>query len=91
MEKEIVNANDFINYSMDGLNDMLDNSPPKFTWSEVMVLMKTFAKYHTELALKAAADKVSMTEASYHNDDGSANLIIDKQSILNAYPKDLIK
>jgi len=48
-------------------------------------LMQDFAKYHVELALKAASEDVELeTYGSFGNS-------VNKDSILNAYSIDLIK
>lgn len=58
---------------------------------------KLMAKFYVEAALKAAAEKAIMDEVWNNNDWDSENpigyteYVIDKKSILNAYPKENIK
>jgi hypothetical protein len=63
------------------------------TWSEdnesIIEVLKEFAKHHVTEALKAASEKAEITW------DGLPTIgefqIIDKESILNAYPLENIK
>lgn len=48
--------------------------------SPMMQVMIEFAKLHVEAALKAATENVEYTKDSAGND------MVDKESILNAYP-----
>lgn len=60
-----------------------------YTKRDVGDLMIEFAKTHVTEALKQASDKASIKtekEKGYHDYD-----IIDKESILTAYPLELIK
>lgn len=76
------------------------NIPPDATWGmfDIDKIMIEFAKLHVEAALKAASEKASMqieeTMSSVRyisHSQGDQTLIVAKDSILNAYPKELIK
>jgi hypothetical protein len=54
-------------------------------------IMIEFAKLHVEAALKAASEKVSLTDFAYEFLQEGADDAIDKETILNAYPLDNIK
>lgn len=54
-------------------------------------IMIEFAKLHVEAALKAASEKVSLTDFAYEFLQEGAYDAIDKETILNAYPLDNIK
>lgn len=54
-------------------------------------IMIEFAKLHVEAALKAASEKVELTDFAYEFLQEGADDAIDKQTILNAYPLDNIK
>jgi hypothetical protein len=60
--------------------------------------MQEFAKLHVQAALKAASEKAELGEYNkgdhqvcFMADDMGDAWILDKQSILSAYPLDLIK
>ena len=63
----------------------------------VIAAMKEYGNNIREAALKAAAEKAIMDEVWNNNDWDSENpigyteYVIDKKSILNAYPKENIK
>jgi len=62
-----------------------------FFISDVMI---EFAKLHVTEALTAASEKVQTKEAWWQDngsDDGFYYTIVDSDSILSAYPLDLIK
>ena len=54
-------------------------------------IMIEFAKLHVEAALKAASEKVSLTDFAYEFLQEGAYDAIDKETILNDYPLDNIK
>jgi hypothetical protein len=63
---------------------------------DCVVMMIEFAKLHVEAALKEASEKVRQIEDpyAYTGNTGSeypADYIVDKDSILNAYPLTNIK
>jgi hypothetical protein len=57
----------------------------------VVKQMIEFAKLHCEAQLKAIIENVQMTGISYGNDKSITDYEVDKDSIINAYPLDLIK
>lgn len=61
-----------------------DNNIDKVCNWKVKEKMIEFAKYHVEQALKAASENVII-------DGNKHEYELDKESILNAYPLDLIK
>ena len=75
--------------------DKTGNTPNQ----EEFTAMIEFAKLHVEAALKAASEKVRLTdfayeflqEGAYEDADGNKVDAIDKDTILNAYPLDNIK
>jgi hypothetical protein len=83
------------------LHDMWDNTRGQGEWNqkEINKILVEFAKLHVEAALKAASEKVSLTdfayeflqEGAYEDADGNKVDAIDKDTILNAYPLDNIK
>lgn len=56
-----------------------------------LVAMRKFAQLHVEAALKAAAESVDFTHETYASIQEGNIMEIDKESILNAYDKNLIK
>lgn len=53
--------------------------------------MIEFAKLHVNAALEAAAENAEMTGIAYGNDTAITDYMVDKQSILKAYPEENIK
>lgn len=53
---------------------------------KAIAILNKFAQYHVTQALKKAAEEVEMTYESFDK-----SWWIDEDSILNAYPKELIK
>lgn len=53
--------------------------------------MIEFAKYHVEKALKEASENADMDYEFYQSSQEGSSGFIDKKSILNAYPTNLIK
>lgn len=61
------------------------------TRSDQIIAMIEFAKLHVKQALKKASEKANLTDfACEFLQEGSTNAI-DKESILKAYPENLIK
>lgn len=61
-------------------------------YREIFDLMNNYAKYHVELALKAASENVDLTEQSWlEMCEGLGEVVFDKDSILNSYPLTKIK
>ena len=58
---------------------------------EEFTAMFEFARVHVEAALKAASEKVKLTDFAYEFLQEGAYDAIDKDTILNAYPLDNIK
>lgn len=85
---EIPSAREYIN---SGLYD----SGFEFNEAEIKILskkLKEFAKLHVKAVLKAASEKALICgETSNINGLVSDKVYINKNSILNAYPLDLIK
>ena len=71
------------------------DSKPGSCWTQsdesICEALRKFAQYHVEKALEAASESVCTKheEGSIMNPEG--DWVIDKQSILNAYPLDNIK
>lgn len=66
-----------------------------FNFDNIPDLMIEFAKLHVKAALEAAADKAKVVDDpySYCGNTGSEyppDQVVDKNSILNAYPENLI-
>ena len=61
--------------------------PPGVARNACIAFMKTFAKLHVKAALKEASEKAK-TKKIYRGTDSSmlVKKVIDKESILNAYP-----
>lgn len=76
-QEEIPTAEIFIEKNYYSLPSELE----EITW-----LMTEFAKIHVKYALESAAEN-SRTRTN----DESTSIIVDSQTILNAYPLDLIK
>lgn len=59
----------------------------------VRAAMIAFAKLHVKAALEAAAEKAEMKPYPYNgcSECGRDDMDIDKKSILNAYPENLIQ
>lgn len=55
--------------------------------------MIEFAKLHVQAALKAVIEKVEVEDVGSFNGDGEwmSYVIVDRESIFNAYPENLIK
>lgn len=75
---------------------ILDNYEVNYANPEILKVMIEFAKLHVKAALKLASEKAKQIEDpySYTGNTGSeypADYIIDKDSILNAYPLKNIK
>lgn len=59
---------------------------------DVKKAMTEFAKLHVEAALKAAAENAQTKEEVAHFQEGSYMMsVVDKDSILNAYPESNIE
>lgn len=61
------------------------------TFEDAIEAMLEYANLHREAALKAASEKVSLTDFAHEFLQEGASEAIDKDSILNAYPKENIK
>ena len=55
---------------------------------DAVVIMRDFAKLHVEAALEAASEKADTCEKAASR---GHETVVDKDSILNAYPLDNIK
>jgi hypothetical protein len=75
--------------SLDFLNHHINNGEFSLcNKKHTEMVMIEFAKLHVEQALKAAAENVELYEGMHY---GTISYEVDEQSILNAYPLDLIK
>lgn len=81
---EIVTAEEYIKNNLYITKDDIESVHDSLTM--VIQCMQEFTKFHVQAALKSAAEK-GKTKI---NDELMA-ILIDKQSILNAYPLDNIK
>lgn len=73
--------------------DTWSGETSKYTPEEIMI---EFAKFHVEEALRLASQNAKIDYQSYFFKDGEkclfkSDTFVDKQSILTAYPKTLIK
>lgn len=53
--------------------------------------IRSLIEFHVEAALKAASEKVQLTDFASEFLQEGASEAINKESILNAYPKELIQ
>lgn len=83
MSNKIITAEEFF-----ALPDYDKSSIPMF--SDIHNAMIEFAKLHVQEALKQASEKVKLDDGDYIS-DGFYETMIDKESILNAYPLENIK
>jgi hypothetical protein len=88
-------AEEFLQYHLE-ISYFYDDKTEKVVCysDEVEQAMVEFAKLHVTEALKAANEKVQTKEAWWQDngsDDGFHYTIVDSDSILSAYPLDLIK
>lgn len=58
--------------------------------AEIAFVMREFAKYHAEAALKAASENAEAIDGWSTPFSGNS-ASVDKESILNAYPEENIK
>jgi hypothetical protein len=72
------------------LEHISENGKYTFDWQEFGIL---FAKYHVEQALKAASENATQQTiiGGYGDPNKSNKIVINKSSILNAYPLEKIK
>ena len=70
-----------------------DDEDGYLRWDTVEYMCKEFAKLHVEAALKAASEKVELSDLLHEfiEDSWEGGPFIDKDTILNAYPTDNIK
>lgn len=59
--------------------------------SQVQQAMIEFTKLHVQAALEAAAEQSRLKKDCVYNDAQECRTVVNKQSILNAYPENLIK
>lgn len=76
--------------------DFLHNYPWIPMYEEVKEVMIAFAKLHVKASLEAAANNVKTKEKrktirASHGSEIHTIIIVDKDSILNAYPENLIQ
>lgn len=62
------------------------------SWDNAIIFAKNLTQLHVKEALKAASEKAEMKPYPYNgcSECGRDDMDIDKQSILNAYPKENI-
>jgi hypothetical protein len=88
VENKIPTAEEFFfDYSVDDEYDNLSVNCKQ----EILYKATELIKLHVEAALKAASEKVSLTDFAYEFLQEGAYDAIDKETILNAYPLDNIK
>lgn len=66
----------------------------EMNYQEVYYLMQEFAKLHVEAALKEASNKALLKDEGRYvlgDEDWHEDLVVDKKSILNAYPLTNVK
>ena len=86
MENKIETAEELINW-LESVSDKL----PKTVRDHLSINIKGYAKSHVKVALKVASENAKV-KTHYPNPYSSeVDIIIEKNSILNAYPEDLIK
>lgn len=96
MENKILNSEQFIQEYLDADGHFMESMIEQlskcsgFDYYNIPDLMSAFAKYHVKLALKRASEKAELTDFAYEFLQEGASDAIDKSSILNAYPDDLI-
>ena len=70
---------------------ILDKNNPEFV-ERLVIAINARTELHVAAALKAAVEKAEIKTETYSNPNPSEwDKVIDKQSILNAYPKELIQ
>lgn len=84
MENKIPTAEEFIEETYSFIPFELD---------QITELMQEFAKLHVQKALKRASVLAELKDIGIDDETGvgESNIVVDKQSILNAYPLDNIK
>jgi hypothetical protein len=87
MEK-LPTAEEFAKYELT-LQHINLNEKTSWKWSDVQILMITFAKLHVQAALQVASETARAKEDPA--DYGTGEIWVDKQSILSAYPLTNIK
>lgn len=68
-----------------------DNSSRDFRWDTVLQFARDFAKLHVEAALKATAEQVCIDWDAIDYIERNSDKLINKESILSAYPLENIK
>jgi hypothetical protein len=66
----------------------------EMNYQEVYYLMQEFAKLHVEASLKEASNKALLKDEGRYvlgDEDWHEDLVVDKKSILNAYPLTNVK
>lgn len=80
-----------------GVCPMIEKEIALHSYYEMLSFAKDFAKLHVQAALESAAEKGRVEVVIIPNDQPSSSFgddytyIVDKQSILDAYPLDNIK
>lgn len=77
-----------------GVCPMIEKEIALHSYYEMLSFAKEYAKLHVEAALESAAEKVkTYTEEDYDKRNGEFiyTQVVNKQSILNAYPLENIK
>jgi hypothetical protein len=69
-------------------NKLIPFHTDSFHYNEIYEIMKTFAKYHVEQALKEAVGCVNIYDYAENKDYSK---FLEEDSILNAYPLTSIK
>ena len=94
MENKIPTAEEFIQqYAIWTVQDSPDTMTTVIDKADCLEAMIEYAKLHVKAALEAAADKATVTPIDHEEiSEGSFRPIwgVDDDSILNAYPENLI-
>jgi hypothetical protein len=92
MKNNIPTAEEFIRKEYDKSGDSLESI--NCEGHHVQFMLVEFAKLHVEAALKEASNKALLKDEGRYvlgDEDWHEDLVVDKKSILNAYPLTNVK